>query len=241
MSPDHSIESPPPAEFHQALEQMHIELEPGELEQHATYLRILAEANQTMNLTRIVQPDQAWMRHVLDGLTLVPLVQAAEAGTLCDIGSGGGVPGLILAISMPRVEVVLLEATGKKAAFLERCAAELGCENVRVVHARAEHVGAPGKELREHFDVVTARAVGRLPMLLELAMPLVRVEGYFIAVKGEQVEQEIREAGNALRTLATEHVELTRTPTGRLALFHKLRATPETYPRQSGEPTRRPL
>ena len=137
--------------------------------------------------------------------------------------------------------MVLLEATGKKAAFLERCAAELGCGNVRVVHARAEHVGAPDEQLREHFDVVTARAVGRLPMLLELAMPLVRVEGYFIAVKGEQVEQEIREAGNALRTLGTEHVELTRTPTGRLALFQKLKATPRTYPRQSGEPTRRPL
>ena len=163
-----------------------LELAADEWRMLGTFLDLLTEANKRMNLTRIVERDDAWSRHVLDSLTLLPFIEAAGARHLLDLGSGGGFPGVPIAVCRPDLPVTLLEATGKKARFLAEAATALGLENVTVLSERAETLGSPDGGGRGAWDVVTARAVGGLPVLLELALPLVSEGGALLAIKGER-------------------------------------------------------
>ncbi|CAN5823207.1 16S rRNA (guanine(527)-N(7))-methyltransferase RsmG [soil metagenome] len=157
-----------------------------------------------------------------------------------DVGSGGGVPGIPLAIVMPNVRFTLLEPTAKKAAFLRRSAAALGLQNVDVVSDRAERA-AHRKPLRERFDAATARAVGHLAETAELCAGFVRVGGIVLAIKGERAEAELVEAAGALRTVNLDHVETETTATGRIVALAKSDYLTRGYPRVDGEPKRRPL
>lgn len=230
----------PTEEFVAACEELAIVFEGDEVERLGRFLGLLLEANTRFNLTAIRDPQQAWMRHIFDALTLLPLVVSAEAERVIDIGSGGGVPGLPLAIVLPGVGFTLVEATGKKAEFLREAAGELGLGNVKVVQERAETLGQD-RAYRERFDVVTARAVGRLNVLLELTAPLAAVGGHVLAVKGGKAEEEIVEAKQALHQLHCAVVDRVRTATGTIVVIEKLRKTPRMYPRRPGEPKRRPL
>lgn len=231
---------PPPPDFEAAAAELSLAFEPGELDQLAAYLGHLIAVNRRMNLTRITDPADAWTRHVLDSLSLLPWIMESEATTLLDVGSGGGLPGIPLAIAAPQVAVTLLEATGKKARFLEETAAALGLDNVTVISERAETLGQD-RAHREHYDIVTSRAVGRLPVLAELAVPLVRRGGLFLAIKGEQAEAEIAESARALATLMGRVVDAVRSPTGTIVVIEKTGHTPRPYPRRPGEPKRVPL
>lgn len=233
----------------------------------------MLEVNATHNLTAITDPAQAWMKHILDALTLVPVIASAsdeltrrrredDAATssdsgestlgarpatsapglsLIDIGSGGGVPALPLAIVMPDVRFTLVEATGKKADFLKRAVADLALRNVTVLQDRAERLGQDHKVHREQYDFTTARALGHLAIVAELLGPLVKPGGLVIAVKGQKAEQELAEAKEALGLIGLRHAETVQTPTGRLVLLEKTTRTPRTYPRRDGEPARVPL
>lgn len=204
------------------------------------YLDRLLETNRSFNLTAITDPGEAWDKHILDSLTLLPDLRELAAGSsIVDVGSGGGLPALPLAIALPTLQFTLLEATGKKARFLEQTASELGLQNVSVVSDRAESFGRGAG--REHFDAATSRAVSRLPVLLELTVPLIKVQGLCLAIKGEQAETEIEEAQNALRVLAAAVENTRRTPTGVVIRIRKNAATPPSYPRRAGEPKRAPL
>jgi 16S rRNA (guanine527-N7)-methyltransferase len=156
-----------------------------------------------------------------------------------DVGSGGGLPGIPLAIALPDRHFTLLEATGKKARFLVDVSRALGLCNVQVVEQRAESFGQG--EGRARFDAVTARAVSRLPVLLELTLPLLRPDGVCLALKGEQADLEVKEAERALRVLGGVVRDLVRTPTGTIVRVDKRGATPGKYPRRPGEPKRSPL
>jgi 16S rRNA (guanine527-N7)-methyltransferase len=156
-----------------------------------------------------------------------------------DVGSGGGLPALPLAIALPDHQFTLLESIGKKARFLSDVSAELGLRNVQVVETRAESYGQEAG--RERFDIATSRAVSRLPVLLELTLPLVRVGGLKLALKGEQAEQELAEAKRALALLGGAVNGLRRTKTGTIVTIDKLHPTPAKYPRRPGEPKRAPL
>ena len=158
-----------------------------------------------------------------------------------DVGSGGGLPGIPLAVARPDVRFTLLEATGKKAEFLARVTAELGLSNVEVLRERAETVGQDHRRWRERFDAVMARAVGPLPVLLELTVPLARVGGVVLAIKGERAGEEIEAAKAALHALHAAVIDTIRTPTGTIVVIEKRRPTPRLYPRLPGEPKRRPL
>ena len=237
-----------PDAFLRACEEFGLAFEPGEVDRLAQFLGFLLEVNKSMNLTAIRDVDDAWIRHIFDALTLLPLLaELPDGATVADIGSGGGVPARPLAIVLPGLRFTLVEATGKKADFLSAAIAFLGLSNVTVVKDRAEVVGQDFRGHREAFDAVTARAVGRLPMLLELTVPLAKAPeretpgGQVLLVKGQQAAEEVAEAKQALHMLHCAHAGTVETPTGRLVVIEKLRKTPRTYPRPVGEPKRAPL
>jgi 16S rRNA (guanine527-N7)-methyltransferase len=208
--------------------------------QLARYLDRLLETNRAFNLTAVTEPAAAWEKHIVDSLSLAPALRArSDLARVVDVGSGGGLPGIPLAIALPDRSFTLLEATGKKARFLAEVAAELGLSNVRVVEDRAESYGQGAG--RGHYDAVTSRAVSRLPVLLELTLPLLRARGLCLALKGEQAELEVQEAARALRLLGGAVRDLERTPTGTIIRVEKCAPTPDKYPRRPGEPKRTPL
>jgi 16S rRNA (guanine527-N7)-methyltransferase len=231
---------PPPLFIEQA-RRLNIELDPDDVRKLGRYLWLLLDANTRFNLTAIKSADEAWTRHIIDSLTLVPLIVSVEARTAIDVGSGGGLPGIPLAIVMPQVRFTLLEATGKKARFLQDVAGEMALANVTVVNDRAEIAGQDHQHYREHYDVVVARAVGRLSVLLELTVPFAKVGGHVLAMKGEQAAAELAEAKQALHLLHAQHVETIAAPTGAIVVIEKQRKTPRLYPRRPGEPKRAPL
>lgn len=215
-------------------------IDPSTEAQLRHFLERLLETNRSFNLTAITDPTEAWEKHVLDSLTLLPDLRELAAGSrVIDVGSGGGLPALPLAIALPALTFTLLEATAKKARFLEETAGALGLGHVRVVCDRAETFGH-GSE-RESFDATTARAVSRLPVLLELTLPLIRVGGVSLAIKGEQAATEVKEAKHALHVLRAQVEDTRRTRTGVVVRIRKTAATPAKYPRRPGEPKRVPL
>ncbi len=234
----------PPASFHEALAARGVELDSGDLPRLGHFLSLLQGANAQFNLTAIKEPEAMWTTLVQDSLMLAPLMPSATAAgerlRVCDVGSGGGVPALPLACVLPECEFTLIESTGKKADFLARAAVELGLSLVRVIRQRAEIVGQD-KQLRESFDVCTARGLALMPTLLELCLPLVRPGGVLLAVKGEKAQGELDGSTRALGELRGRVVELQRTPTGTIVIIEKTGRTPRLYPRMVGEPTRRPV
>ncbi|MCH2146156.1 MAG: 16S rRNA (guanine(527)-N(7))-methyltransferase RsmG [Phycisphaerales bacterium] len=231
----------PPDSFLESAAHMDIQFEGDDLDRLGHWLELLVAGNERMNLTRILHPEDAWHRHVLDSLSLLPMIATAGARSLIDIGSGGGAPGIPLAVVCPELRVGLVETTGKKATFLEETVGVLGLENVTVFNDRAERLAAHGEPQREAWDIVTARAVGRLPVLLELTVPFARVDGHVLAIKGGQADEEIEEARAALHRLHVSVVETVRTTTGTIVVIEKPRPTPKCYPRGAGEPKRSPL
>jgi len=229
------------------LEKIGLSLEPVELETLAAYLDLLLDENTRVNLTGIRDRDEAWRRHIIDSLTLFAgLADLPDNATVIDVGSGGGLPGIPLAITNPRLKFTLLEATGKKARFLERCAGELNLTNVTVVNDRAEYAGK-GNPYRQDYDAAVCRAVGPLRELLEYTLPFVKVDGILLAMKGPTVEKELRDAGDALAVLGGGEVQVIDAyPEGFnidtvIVVVDKDRPTPYEYPRLPGTPRREPL
>lgn len=246
----------PTPEFLTLAADLGIEFEPGDLPRLGLFLALLLRANETTNLTAITDPAQAWIKHIFDALTLVPVLASIEPAEerggrlrIIDVGSGGGVPALPLAIVMPDAKFTLLEATGKKCEFLKSAAGALELRNVEVVQGRAEtvahHRGSKNdgrvNSRREVFDAAIARALGRLAVLVELLGAFVRPGGYVLAVKGAKAEQELEEAAKAMGVMGLRHAETVQTPTGRIVVLEKASRTPRDYPRKDGEPSRRPI
>lgn len=231
----------PPPLFHDACSAQGLKLDPNQLDTLARYLERLLEVNQHLNLTAVRDPDTAWMRHVFDSLTLLNWMNGDPGQQALDLGSGGGLPGIPLAILRPDISWTLVDSVAKKARFLEETAAELGLENVTVRSERAEVLGRL-PETREQFHLVTARAVARLPALLELTVPLLRVKGRLFAMKGEKAGEELAESGIAMERLKVRLRHRVPTPEGgTLLLFKKHEATAKKYPRPVGVPGKEPL
>lgn len=246
---------PPTPEFLGLTAELGIEFEPGDVDSLGRFLAILLETNKTTNLTAITDPAQAWVKHIFDALTLVPVLASIEPaeGSKClriiDVGSGGGVPALPLAILLPDARFTLLEATGKKVDFLKAAAAALGLKNVEVLQGRAETIahyrGSKNdgriNSRREVYDVAMARALGHLAVVAELLAAFVRQDGFVLAVKGGKAELELAEAAKAMGIVGLRHTETVQTPTGRIVVMEKTIATPRDYPRKDGEPSRKPI
>lgn len=219
-------------------------LSPAQQEQLSRYLDLLFAANQTMNLTRIIDRPTAEVQHVGDAMTLLRHLPPGAA-RIADVGSGGGVPGIPLAIARPDAQVHLLEATKKKAAFLQRTAAELGLANVRVLDLRAEEAGRDPK-FRESFDAVVARAVGTMNWLAEWCLPLLKKGGVMLAMKGPKAAEELPAAEHAIRLLGggspdVRPADLPGTRHHVIVQIRKIGKTPPTYPRLATATRGKPL
>jgi 16S rRNA (guanine527-N7)-methyltransferase len=237
-------------------EKLGLKLTPAQLHAFERYYELLIEWNRRVNLTTITEPAEVQIKHFLDSLTcLLALEPAPEGGwragagqglRMVDVGSGAGFPGLPLKIARPWWQVTLLEAVGKRTAFLEAVASELGLDGVTVIKGRAEELGQNPSH-REAYDVVVARAVAELRVLCEYALPLCRVGGVFVAQKGSAVEPELDQARRAMEVLggrldAMMPVWLPTLDQPRhLVRILKVEATPQKYPRRPGMPKKRPL
>lgn len=230
-------------------QKLELHLSPRQLEQFDTYYQELVVWNRRMNLTTITDYEEVQIKHFLDALTVAlayPSRQDILATRLIDVGTGAGIPGMPLKIVFPRIRLVLLEATAKKATFLYHLTQKLGFDDVEIVVGRAEETAHQSK-YRGQFDLVLARAVASLPALVELALPFCAVGGHFIAYKKGGSETEINRAAKAITTLGgklrgVSKVDLKEFTEERwLVVIDKVAPTPPQYPRRSGVPNKRPL
>lgn len=211
----------------------------------AQFVVRLVEANRNLNLTAITTPLEAATKHVADSLTCLLVGAWPEGGTVCDLGTGGGFPGMVVSIVRPDLKTNLIDSVAKKLAFLSTAADELGL-TCHTVHARAEEAGRD-PAFRETHDTVVARAVARLPVLAEYCLPLVKVGGWFIAMKGPDGKEELKEAERALGILGghVDEVKQVMLPLDAghrtLIAIRKERPTPSGYPRRPGLPSKKPL
>lgn len=209
-----------PLDFVSRLNDHGIRVEESVIAKIGDYLARLLAMNAQMNLTAIDTPEAAWEKHAFDALTLIPLLEkVAPESHLADIGSGGGLPGIPLAITRPDLHVTLVESIQKKAAFLSAVSKALGLSRVQVNAERAEKL-ATGP-LRGTFDVVTARAVARLSELVPLTAPFVKPGGRLLLIKGQKANDELNDARRVLVKMKTRHVETIGTPTGRIVVLEK--------------------
>jgi 16S rRNA (guanine527-N7)-methyltransferase len=232
------------AELERLLPDAGLTLPAATLDQLQRYVGLLLEANERLNLTRVVEPAAVARLHLLDALSALPLLDAAGPARALDLGSGGGVPGLVLAIARPEIHWTLVDSVRKKADALRAFATSLDLANVEVIAERAEILGRG--PARESFDVVTARACAALPALVELALPLLRAGGTLVAWKGPIGDEELGAGGRASVLLggSAPAVQAAGVPglgDHRFVLVTKLEPTPERYPRRPGQPVRRPL
>jgi 16S rRNA (guanine527-N7)-methyltransferase len=240
------------ADFVSRMDHLGIPLSPEQISQFQSYSSLLSEWNQHFNLTAVESLPNVLTRHFLDSAACATVVELPSIRSVIDIGAGAGFPGLVLKVLFPHIELTLLDAQQKRMDFVERVCRALSLTGVRALHARAEELSHPLKKemvgpLRESFDLVTARAVARLNVLVEWTLPFARIGGQFLAMKGPAPQQEIEEASYAVRLLgggkpSVSEFMLPGTEIGRsLVLIPKERQTPRSYPRMIGTARKDPL
>ena len=227
-----------------------IKLNPGQLEQFAVYYTELIDWNNRFNLTAITGYDDVQLKHFCDSLTVVLAFKQSDTGKnwkIIDIGAGAGFPGVPLKIVFPEIRMTLLEATAKKAVFLQHLNwKNWGRQDVEIVTARAEEA-AHAEQYREKFDVVLSRAVSPLPSLAELCLPFCAVGGRFIAHKKGDISDEVARAAKAIKLMGgvlnqIKKIELEELADDRcLVVIDKVSPTPAKYPRNPGMPAKNPM
>ncbi len=223
-----------------------LSLTPEQEAQFDLYARELAVWNEKVNLTAITEFDAVRVRHFLDSLTILKAVPMTSGLRVIDVGTGAGFPGLPLRMVCPDIHLTLLEATGKKIAFLQHMINLLQLTGVTTLNARAEDA-AHDEHQRAAYDVVLARAVARLPSLLEYLLPFAKIGGLCVAMKGRSAHDEASDSihaltvlGGRIRSIETFHLPGVDEP-HHLVIIEKIDHTPRDYPRKPGIPTRKPL
>lgn len=229
-------------------EALGLTLDHRQLQQFEEYYRLLIAANQRVNLTSVTGCEEVQRRHFGESLAVAAALyqagtlQPGQAARTIDLGAGAGFPGLPIKIAHPSLQLTLLESAAKKTRFLEEVVERLALADVVVVTGRAESVAHESAH-REAYDLALARAVAPLPVLVELALPFLRLGGVLAAPKGSRAAQEVAAAAAALRACGGRLYSAERLPESplTLVLVEKVAPTPSTYPRRPGIPAKRPL
>ena len=217
------------------LSKLNINITELQLKQLERYYELLVEYNKVMNLTGITIKEEVYLKHFYDSLTIAKVIDLNNYQTLCDVGTGAGFPGLVLKILYPNLKVTLLDSLNKRLNFLNIVIKELNLKDIETVHSRAE-------EYNKQFDITLARAVAPLNILLEYCIPLTKVNGYFIAMKGKN-----EEANNALKELNSEIIETNsfllpiENSDRTIIKIKKLKETNKKFPRKYSEIKKKPL
>ncbi len=233
-------------QFTEMLAAKGIILSPEQLKQYETYYTTLVEWNEKMNLTAITEKSDVYLKHFYDSITAAMYYDFNKPLNICDVGAGAGFPSLPIKIAFPQLHVTIVDSLNKRIGFLEHLSQELGLKNVTFIHDRAETFGQK-KEHREAYDVVTARAVARLSVLSELCLPLVKVGGTFVALKGASAEEELTAGKKAITILGgkLEKVHAFLLPIEEsernIMIISKEKSTPKKYPRKPGTPNKTPI
>ncbi|MDD4389410.1 MAG: 16S rRNA (guanine(527)-N(7))-methyltransferase RsmG [Eubacteriales bacterium] len=214
-----------------------------------SYMEGILRWNEKINMTAITDPDEFITKHFVDSIICVEMKQVRDAVNVIDIGTGGGFPGIPLAIIFPEKKFVLVDSVKKRLNIIEELCAEVGIKNATVIHARAEDL-ANKKECRAQYDLCVSRAVANLATLSEYCLPFVRKGGFFLAYKGTGAEAELMEAENAISLLGGKLESIYEPPEEILPYFSlshkilfikKIKDTPSKYPRKAGVPSKEPL
>ena len=233
-------------QFKEMLAEKGIQLSPWQLEQFKIYFRTLVEWNEKMNLTAITEEEEVYLKHFYDSISAAFYFDFTMVETVCDVGAGAGFPSIPLKICFPHLHVSIVDSLNKRISFLQHLANELKLENVYFYHDRAETFGQ-NPQHREKYDLVTARAVARMSVLSELCMPLVKVDGYFLAMKASSAQDELEISKKAITTFGgkVEKVERMNLPIENsernFIITRKIKSTPKKYPRKPGTPNKSPV
>lgn len=231
-------------DFEKHLQGLKINLTEEIKQRFDTYYHFLVSYNEKVNLTAITDYDGVYMKHFYDSLLLSSSFDFTKELTCVDVGAGAGFPSIPNAICFPNLNVTIIDALNKRITFLNELVEKLGISNVSALHERAEDYAT---KKRESFDIATARAVARLNVLVELCLPLVKVGGYFLALKSVETEDEIKEAKNAIRILGGEVVRIdtfelpNELGSRTVVVIKKVSSTPKKYPRQFAQIKNKPL
>lgn len=217
-----------------------------QIDRFIKYYELLIEWNEVMNLTAITEYDEVMKKHFVDSLSLIKAFDVTKEVSVIDVGTGAGFPGLALKIAYPNLKVTLLDSLNKRIKFLDEVILQLGLDNIKTVHGRAEDFAKHGL-LREEFDLCVSRAVANLSTLSEYCLPYVKVGGKFISYKSEKMEEELMKAKNAIPLLGGKlancvEFQLPDSDIYRnLVVIEKVKQTSKKYPRKAGLPSKEPL
>ncbi|MEE0867533.1 MAG: 16S rRNA (guanine(527)-N(7))-methyltransferase RsmG [Clostridia bacterium] len=231
--------------LYEEAQKLNIDIDEKKAAEFEKYKEMMLEYNKVVNLTAITEDDEIKEKHFLDCAALTLCPELFEGCSLIDIGAGGGFPSIPVKLVRKDIKLTMLDSLNKRISFLRSVTEALKLDNAQAIHMRAED-GGQDKSLREQFDIATARAVADLSVLAELALPFVRVGGYFIALKGSDISQELENAKPAIKTLGgkTQEVREIVLPSGikhSLVVIKKLEKTPNKYPRKAGKPSKDPI
>lgn len=235
--------------FLRGTKQLGIAITPEQARQFQLYYEELKEWNQRVNLTAITEYEEVQIKHFLDSVTVIPILEKASWAkadfSFVDVGTGGGIPGIPLKIVLKQARALLLDSVAKKTAFVQHVVQRLALEGTEVVTGRAE-VLAHQAAYREIFNLAVCRAVSQLAAIAELTLPFVQIGGLAVIFKKTSTEQELEGAANAIgivggRIRETRDLDLEGLEQHRLIVLEKVAPTPYRYPRRAGIPEKRPL
>ncbi len=232
--------------FVTALREQGIQLTDKQLKQFDLYYDLLIEWNKKVNLTAITEKEEVYLKHFFDSITPSFYFDFEQVETVCDIGAGAGFPSIPLKICFPHLHITIVDSLNKRINFLKQLIDTLDLNYIQLVHGRAEDVGQQ-KEHRAYYDLVTARAVARMSVLSEYCLPLCKIGGTFIALKGASASEERTDAKKAINVLGGEAQEEHRfilpieESERSIVVINKVKNTPKKYPRKAGTPAKSPI